>query len=102
MTDTDFTAAARAEAEKRWPRTGKPNAEMHPADWLDEGMASGFVLGAQWSAAQEPTDTEVQAAVTAILALTGESEETARMDDIDQAWDHARAALTAARSPEGA
>ena len=25
-------------------------ADRLPMDWLDEGMASGFVLGAQWAA----------------------------------------------------
>lgn len=49
-------------------------------------------------AAQEPTEDDVQAAVAAILALTDETEETARMDDIDVAWDHARAALTVVRA----
>ena len=38
--------AARAEAEKRWPP--KPRW-ITPTDWLNEGMASGFVLGAQWA-----------------------------------------------------
>ena len=42
---------ARAEAGRRWgwPSTVKPNSEMSPSDWLDEGMASGFVVGALWA-----------------------------------------------------
>lgn len=55
--------AARAEAERRWgSRPLKPNSEMTAPDWLDEGMSSGFVLGAQWQAEQEPTDEQVEAA----------------------------------------
>lgn len=51
-----ITDRARAEAEKRWhPR----KSDRLPIDWLDEGMASGFVLGAQWAASQEPTDEEM-------------------------------------------
>ena len=50
MTNDDFTRAARAEAERRWPRVARRNKTAD--EWLDEGMASGFVLGAQWSAAR--------------------------------------------------
>jgi len=39
---------AQAEAERRWPRaTGEL---LTPRSWLDEGMASGFVIGAAWAA----------------------------------------------------
>ena len=39
---------ARAEAARRWG--GRRTSDRLPVDWLDEGMASGFVLGAQWAA----------------------------------------------------
>lgn len=56
-----FTDAARAEAERRWGYGPlKPNSEMEASDWLDEGMSSGFVLGAQWQAEQEPTEEQVE------------------------------------------
>ena len=57
----------------------------------------GFTALVPIEAEEEPTEDVVQAAVAAILALTNESEETAHMDDIDVAWDHARAALSADR-----
>ena len=92
MTTDNFTEAARTEAES----------------WIgmDLDDHDNFVSGAEWArdrlAAQEPTEDDVQAAVAAILALTNETEETARMDDIDVAWDHARAALTAIKNMETA
>ncbi|WP_440221191.1 hypothetical protein [Dietzia sp. MNB45] len=47
----EWADTARAEAGRRWgwPSTVKPNSEMSPSDWLDEGMASGFVIGALWA-----------------------------------------------------
>ena len=67
MTTDPFTKAARAEAERRWsPR----ESDRLPMDWLDEGMGSGFVLGALWArtylAEQEPTAAEVEAARLAL------------------------------------
>lgn len=46
-----WLTAARAEAGRRWgwPATVKPNNEMTPQDWRDEGKASGFVAGAMWA-----------------------------------------------------
>ena len=49
MTDIDLTAA-KDEAARRWP--SKNIRDPLPSDWLNEGMASGFVLGAQWALAQ--------------------------------------------------
>lgn len=76
MNNEDFTQAARAEAERRWPRVARRNKTAE--EWLDEGMASGFVLGAQWSAAQEPTNAEVEAAarqaVPALLDMLDQAE----------------------------
>lgn len=41
---------AREVAESRWPT---PNmGDPLPGDWHDIGMASGFVLGAQWARAR--------------------------------------------------
>lgn len=47
----EWADTARAEAGRRWgwPSTVKHNSEMSPSDWLDEGMASGFVVGALWA-----------------------------------------------------
>ena len=42
---------ARDEAEKRWPQDPSARQQRSAKEWLDEGMASGFVLGAQWHAA---------------------------------------------------
>ena len=42
------TDDARAEAARRWG--DRRTSDRLPMDWLDEGMASGFVLGAQWAA----------------------------------------------------
>ena len=41
------------------------------------------------------TNEMLETAANAILAFHGETEETARADDIDLAWDHARAVLEA-------
>ena len=44
------TDVAREVAESRWPT---PNmGDPLPGDWHDIGMASGFVLGAQWARAR--------------------------------------------------
>ena len=79
FTDADLADYARAEAETRWPqrRTG------HYVQQL------AFVAGAEWArehlAAQEPTDAEVLAAMTAYEGHP----------DRVSAW---RAALSAARA----
>ena len=41
---------ARADAERRWPGNVPPAPSSAPLAlaWHDAGMASGFVLGAQW------------------------------------------------------
>ncbi|MGP5050204.1 hypothetical protein ACTXI9_01720 [Brachybacterium alimentarium] len=99
MTTDAFTTAARAEGQSRIAAmVESAGASADIRAWFPVG----FEKGAEWArdhlAAQEPTDAEVEAAANAILALVpGETEETAHMDDIDDAWDHARAALTAAR-----
>ena len=49
------TDDARAEAARRWG--DRRTSDRLPMDWLDEGMASGFVLGAQWAAARTETTT---------------------------------------------
>ena len=49
------TDNARAEAERRWG--DRRTSDRLPSDWLDEGMASGFVLGAQWAAGRAETTT---------------------------------------------
>ena len=53
---SDLTERARVEAERRWPREGRPTTNagnpLTPKGWLDEGMASGFVVGAAWAAEQ--------------------------------------------------
>ena len=65
MTDIDLTAA-KDEAARRWP--SKNIRDPLPADWLNEGMASGFVLGTQWALAQvervKPTREDVARALS--------------------------------------
>ena len=66
MTTTDaFTQAAHAEAERIYPN--------HDTDTLESRGLDGFAMGAIWArtylAAQEPTDAEVEAAATALLAF---------------------------------
>lgn len=59
MTPADrpsVTDAARTEAERRWG--DRRTSDRLPIDWLDEGMASGFVLGAQWAIAQLVRDLD--------------------------------------------
>ena len=90
MTTDNFTEAARAEAERRWPRVARRNKTAD--EWLDEGMASGFVLGAQWSAAQEPSDAEVED-VKDIMRLVGS-------DDLDVLARRVLIATRAARQDE--
>ena len=50
------TDDARAEAARRWG--DRRTSDRLPMDWLDEGMASGFVLGAQWAVARAETTTD--------------------------------------------
>ena len=58
MTDRPtVTDAARAEAARRWG--GRRTSDRLSMDWLDEGMASGFVLGAQWAAARAETTADL-------------------------------------------
>lgn len=64
MTTDDFTEAARAEAERRhFPLFGRPPV-------ISAVAVQGFQDGASWAhdhlAAQEPTDTEVEAAARSI------------------------------------
>lgn len=107
MNTNDFTKAARAEAERRYPALN-PDAEelTYPRSALREHKRSAHVAG--WEAArthlaaQEPTDAEVEAAAVA-LAVEG--------DDLGE-WDSlstyaqatylrdARAALSAARADQ--
>lgn len=51
MTTDNLRTRAREAAEERWPIPTDPKA---PVQWHDIGMASGFVLGALWHAAQQP------------------------------------------------
>lgn len=59
MTTDDFTEAARAEAERRWPYSANPDPT--PAEDEDAALSAGFMAGAVWArahlAAQE-TDGE--------------------------------------------
>lgn len=93
MTTDDFTDVLHEETQTRYHRE---------AGTARGAVVSAFKAGALWArdhlAAQEPTDAEVEAAANAILAFEGETEETAHGDLYDAAWDHARAALAAARA----
>lgn len=75
MTTNDFTEAARAEAERRWPRVARRNKTAE--EWLAEGMALGFVSGAEWgrdqALAEEPTDKECIAILNAVTTPFGEN-----------------------------
>lgn len=110
MTTDAFTTAARAEAEHRWPSSGPRNLHRD-IEWHDEGMASGFVLGAQWSAAQEPTEEDLDRALLAFLAAENlavipgvsreRAEEYAREEmehGVERVREALRAALAAARA----
>ena len=56
MTDRpSVTDNARAEAGRRWGY--RRASDRLPIDWLNEGMASGFVLGTQWAAGRAETTT---------------------------------------------
>lgn len=51
----DLVARAQAEAENRWGAAAieaVPSEGRTPQQWLDLGMAAGFVLGAQWADAE--------------------------------------------------
>lgn len=67
----DFTRAARAEAERRTrlPGAGGQLAPSMDQDAERDGYRSGFMDAAEWAraylAAQEPTDAEVEAGLTA-------------------------------------
>ena len=75
MTDRpSVTDDARAEAARRWG--DRRTSDRLPVDWLDEGMASGFVLGAQWAAARAETTAEttterIARQIAATSAMTG-------------------------------
>lgn len=62
------TDDARAEAARRWG--DRRTSDRLPVDWLDEGMASGFVLGAQWAAARAETTTEATERIARQIAAT--------------------------------
>lgn len=109
MNTNDFTKAARAEAERRYPALN-PDAEelTYPRSALREHKRSAHVAG--WEAArthlaaQEPTDAEVQEAAIALLAFI-HNEPVERIREVygvldrDGHWStQARAALSAARA----
>ena len=62
------TDDARAEADRRWG--DRRTSDRLPMDWLDEGMASGFVLGAQWAAGRAETTTEATERIARQIAAT--------------------------------
>lgn len=88
----DFEGRARAEAEKRWHPTigdGVNQPPFGPSDYLDAGMASGFVLGALWAREQEPTDSEIEAAAIQ-LCSTGRYESIWKILSADERDDFRR------------
>lgn len=92
MTTTDpFTEAARAEAERRWPRLPHDPS----GHYLNMGKRVGFDLGAQWAAAQEPTDAECVAVLNVKYGgYVGPHDEPHSEEDMAEA----RAALSVARA----
>ena len=108
MTTDNFTEAARAEAERRYPALN-PDAEelTYPRSALREHKRSAHVAG--WKAArthlaaQEPTDAEIEAAAEAICSGEGGCDPCFNWDgSVDGGCTyctrHARAALSAARA----
>ena len=110
MNTNDFTKAARAEAERRYPALN-PDAEelTYPRSALREHKRSAHVAG--WEAArthlaaQEPTDAEVEAAARELAERESptygarEWDETPPHFPRKQEWRlAARAALSAARA----
>ena len=115
MTPDDYTTAARAEAETRWP--SYPTVGFSGAD----DRQAAFREGAEWArvylSQQEPTDAEVEAAARVLAGLDitiagwpADEEQAVR----DARWDRlvldeerapyltrARAALRAARDVMG-
>ena len=67
------TDDARAEAARRWG--DRRTSDRLPTDWLDEGMASGFVLGAQWAAARAETTTDLHWSNAAAVEYPGDEYE---------------------------
>ena len=102
MTTDDFTEAARAEAEKRWPRDLLDVRPLPGPARLNRRI--GFDLGAQWArtylAAQEPTDAEVLAALNAQVIVMSPKVPPAPSLDYwgDKPAEAMRAALSAARA----
>ena len=69
MTDRpSVTDDARAEAAQRWG--DRRTSDRLPMDWLNEGMASGFVLGAQWAADRAETTTAPERIARQIAATS--------------------------------
>ncbi|MCT1430591.1 hypothetical protein M3G50_07465 [Brachybacterium muris] len=117
MSTDDFTEAARAEAEGKFPPP-RESAVIYPLSAVRSHSRGAFLAGAEWArtypAAQEPSDAEVEAAVLGELAhlqgydLAGEEDRAevlawwAGMDEEVRAsrLDTARAALSAARAAQ--
>lgn len=73
------------------------------AEWARTHLAAHSDLTVESEAvtveSDEPTDAEVEVAARALLPLiTPDAEEDAHPDAIDDAWNYARAALSAARA----
>ena len=97
MTDIDLTAA-KMEAARRWP--SRNIRDPLSSDWLNEGMASGFVLGTQWALAQvearvKPTRDEI----ARIIWTAMEGGETEGRTDGPLDWDYAAADAVLALLP---
>ena len=91
-----FLEAARAEAARRWPNTGPaPTTAPLALAWHDSGMASGFVLGAQWARSNTVVTDEM---VERGLKI---SREFPRKRGLDNARNVMRAVLEAALEERG-
>ena len=89
---SDLTERARVEAERRWPREGRPTTNagnpLTPKGWLDEGMASGFVVGAAWAAEQGASETVTTAAELDALPVG-----SVVLDGMGDAWQRSDASI---------
>ncbi|MFI8778245.1 hypothetical protein ACIGH6_14330 [Brachybacterium paraconglomeratum] len=95
-TTNPFTEAARAEAERRWPRAQTDGRPLSAHARMNRRI--GFEIGALWAAAQEPTDAEVEAAATAGLDAVSPTWRATMSRPAEDDLEFTRAALIRARA----
>lgn len=105
MTNDDFTEAARAEAEGKFPPP-RESAVIYPLSAVRSHSRGAFLAGAEWArdhlAAQDPTDAEVLAALNLHECVFWRDEpETDLAAFVGDSVPAMRAALMAARAVGG-